>query len=143
MYFLSRLTDVYLNSIFQAAADLVNEHVTYRDEHGLRLRLETFSTANKSSFHLSKMVCRALQTKGYHVLIGPSDPSLRFAQSLFCNAVICCPIKIYQDYPTVVCKIVHKIDLYGVKWPQEKQACDSLDDATPSPFQLQVTEDFF
>ena len=44
---------------------------------------------------------------------------------------------------TVVCKKVHKIGLYGVKWPQEKQACHSHDDATPLSFQLQVTEDFF
>ena len=44
---------------------------------------------------------------------------------------------------TVVCKKVQKIGLYGVKWPQEKQACLSHDDATPLSFQLQVTEDIF
>merc|ERR1712008_329037 len=41
----------------------------------------------KSSFHLSKMVCRALQTKGYHVLIGPSDPSLSVHVQSVCDAV--------------------------------------------------------
>ena len=33
--------------------------------------------------------------------------------------------------------------VYLVKLPQEKWACDFLDDATPLSFQLQVTEDFF
>ena len=44
---------------------------------------------------------------------------------------------------TVVCKKVQKIGVYGVKWPQEKQACHSHDDAMPLSFWLQVTEDFF
>jgi hypothetical protein len=63
--------------------DLVNDHVS-RNFHPTggarghpRLVIDQLSTADNSSFHLSKMVCRALQTRGYHVLIGPSDPSLR------------------------------------------------------------------
>ena len=43
----------------------------------VRLVLDRLTVENSSSFHLSKMVCRALQTRGYHVLIGPPDPSLR------------------------------------------------------------------
>ena len=35
------------------------------------------------------------------------------------------------------------LNLYGVKWPQEKQACHSHDATPLLPFQLQVTEDFF
>ena len=61
--------------IWQASLDLVNDHMA-RNGGRLRMALDRLST-NKSSFHLSKMVCRALQTRGYHVLIGPPDPSLR------------------------------------------------------------------
>ena len=40
-------------------------------------------------------------------------------------------------------KKYRKIGLYVVKWPWEKWACHSHDDATPLSFWLQVTEDFF
>ena len=59
---------------FQAALDLINTRTLAKS--GVRLVMDRLSS-NASSFHLTKMVCRALQTRGYHILIGPSQPSLR------------------------------------------------------------------
>ena len=38
---------------------------------------------------------------------------------------------------------VTKLNMYLVKWTQEKWVGDSYDDAMPLSFQLLVTEDFF
>ena len=49
----------------------------------------------------------------------------------------------YRSYVHSPSKCLVRFGLYGVKWPQQKQACHSHDDAPPLSFQLQVTEAFF
>ena len=48
-----------------------------------------------------------------------------------------------SSYTVCVLILYTPVKSYVVKWPKEKEACHSHDDATPSSFQLQVTEDFF
>ena len=46
--------------------------------------------------------------------------------------------------PTVLVILLHTpVKSYVVKWPQEKWACHSHDNATPLSFHLQVTQVFF
>ena len=49
-----------------------------------------------------------------------------------------------EDAYTVLVILLHTpVKSYVVKWPLEKWACHSHDDATPLSFHLQVTQVFF
>ena len=78
--------------------------------------------------------------------------ALRSLKILKCNPLnlVHTVLLIIQSFVSSTGNLVHSpskcllpFGLYGVKWPQQKQACHSHDDNTPMSFQLHVTEDFF
>ena len=79
--------------------------------------------------------------------------ALRSLKILKCNPLnlVHTVLLIIQSFVSSTGNMVHSpskcllpFGLYGVKWPQQKQACHSHDNAaTVLSFQLQVTEDFF
>ena len=96
-------------------------------------------------WHLSLERLEA-KTRKIHFLRFISD--LVQSQQIQLNKILCSTMKKWQPFLCLV-YVVHspskclvRFGLYGVKWPQQKQACHSHDDAKPLSFQLQVTEDF-
>ena len=79
--------------------------------------------------------------------VGPHnglEPILKYLSYFYTSkvaSIFCCDISFM---PTVCLIILYPpIKRYIVNWLQEKQVCESHDDATPLSFWLQVTEDFF
>ena len=67
-----------------------------------------------------------------------------FYNKLFLDLALFSTSYFFEEQSTVCVLILYTpVKSYVVKWPKEKEACHSHDDATPSSFQLQVTEDFF
>ena len=107
---------------------MVNEQVSRgygssSSSAAVRLVLDRLTVENSSSFHLSKMVCRALQTRGYHVLIGPPDPSLRQVNFHFLCFTDLCGFSEKNRVARLACYVPFRVCYVRVVSPNDMHAC--------------------